>query len=185
MKVAVLVCDTPAQEIVSQFGNYFQLFATLLSHPSLTFSSFDVTKEEYPQAAADYDAYLLTGSKYSAYEDLAWIKKLKQFVRTLDSTANVKAIQEMHQDHVTVLPPGFDVWASTEKSPVQMMAKGGKYWAVQGHPEYSAGFVQALIAMRLASGVFSSGFVATLADVSLPLDTEVFVKSIFTFLGLQ
>lgn len=58
----------------------------------------------------------------------------------------------MHQDHVSLVPPGFFVVASTSLSPVQIMIKPGKFWAIQGHPEYSAGFVQALVDMRLKKG---------------------------------
>lgn len=203
-KVAILLCDEPAEHIKAEFGDYFKLFTNLLGKDSFLYTGFNVVEQQYPSNALDFDAYLLTGSKYSAYEDLPWIKLLKAFLREIDRVdtirvvgvcfghqiiaealggkceKNVKgwevgweeveltvagkqvfhlpdnksalAIQEMHQDHVTILPAGFEVLATTVKSKNQILLKPDKYWTVQGHPEYSASFVQALIDMRLEKG---------------------------------
>jgi GMP synthase-like glutamine amidotransferase len=38
---------------------------------------------DYPAALDECDAYLITGSKVSAYDDIAWIHELKNFVRSI------------------------------------------------------------------------------------------------------
>ncbi|RKP08387.1 glutamine amidotransferas-like protein class-I [Thamnocephalis sphaerospora] len=78
-------------------------------------------------------------------------------------------LQQVHRDHVTMLPPGFEVLASTVISPLQMMWKPGHIFAVQAHPEFVPGVVREIIAVRRKRGVFSD----ELADASLAkLDRE-------------
>jgi len=75
----------------------------------------------------------------------------------------------MHQDHVPVLPEGFESLGSTEICPVHGMVKfidpeGPKslenvsILTLQGHPEYNAKIVNEVIAIRLEKGVFSKEF---------------------------
>ena len=190
-RVAILLCDTPAENIKLSYGDYHKLFVDLLEkNDEYLFTAFDVVNAQaYPVEPSVYDVYILTGSKYSAYEDEDWINRLKTFIRLADKIDSIKmvgvcfghqiiaealggkceknplgwevgweqiyitdigkellfdhldkvvdslAIQEMHQDHVTVVPNGFYVVASTKKSFCQMMIKNGKYWCIQGHPE--------------------------------------------------
>lgn len=65
-------------------------------------------------------------------------------------------IQEMHQDHVSVVPKGFTVLASSSVSRVQIMIKSNECIAIQGHPEYHAGIVREFIRMRAEKNIFSS-----------------------------
>jgi GMP synthase-like glutamine amidotransferase len=69
----------------------------------------------------------------------------------------------MHQDHVTVIPPGFHSLGHTEISPNQILLKPQKYLSVQGHPEFTAGFVEDLVEMRRQKGIFSNEFVEGLS----------------------
>ncbi|KAI8904455.1 class I glutamine amidotransferase-like protein, partial [Gorgonomyces haynaldii] len=191
----LLVCDTPDAPLL-QHGNYTQMFQNLFQEP---LESFDVTKNEYPQK--EYDSYIITGSRYSAYEDVEWIHKLKQFVRDLDKKgAKIVGIcfghqivaealggkvsknpggweigwtrlklnddgkrvfgrewldiQEMHQDHVSVVPPGFTVLGATAICPVQVMQKSNIV-TLQGHPEFKHEFVKQLISIRTNKGIFT------------------------------
>ena len=85
---------------------------------------------------------------------------------------------------MSIVPPGFQVLASTEKSANQVMTKGKRYFTFQGHPEYSAGFVRALINMRKASGIFTPSFAEqALQVVDSPLDTAAMISAIFKFLN--
>ena len=61
------------------------MFRELLSSvdPDLEFVVYDVEHGEYPEDPDDVDAYLMTGSKSSVYEDKAWIHTLSDFVREL------------------------------------------------------------------------------------------------------
>src|SRR5262249_38080781 len=44
---------------------------------------FDVCNGEFPPALDAFDAYLATGSRFSAYDDVDWIHVLKNFVRQI------------------------------------------------------------------------------------------------------
>lgn len=86
MKLGILKTDTVREEWAPRFGEYPDMFVRLLSaqDPSLEFAVFDVMEEEYPRDIDAVDAYLITGSQFSVYEDLPWIQRLLSFIRALN-----------------------------------------------------------------------------------------------------
>jgi GMP synthase-like glutamine amidotransferase len=62
------------------------MFIALLGQvdPNLEFRVYDVEQGEYPADIDEVDAYLITGSKSSVYDDKPWIATLMEFVRELD-----------------------------------------------------------------------------------------------------
>ena len=82
MIVGILEADSLAEEAIQRFGSYADMFEKLLSaaDSKLKFQSYQVTQQEYPQYISDCDAYLITGSKSSCYENINWIEWLMQFV---------------------------------------------------------------------------------------------------------
>lgn len=85
MKLGILKTDTVRPEWVPQHGEYPDMFIALLSpvDPELSFTIYDVEHGHYPSSIDEVDAYLMTGSAASVYEDLPWIPPLMAFVRTL------------------------------------------------------------------------------------------------------
>ncbi|MEO0424811.1 MAG: GMP synthase [Pseudomonadota bacterium] len=85
MRVGILRTDTVRPDFAEHFGQYPQMFHRLLGEvdPSLEFRDYDVEHGEYPDEIDEVDAYLITGSKFSAYDDLPWIKQLIAFVQEL------------------------------------------------------------------------------------------------------
>lgn len=85
MKLGILKTDSVRPEWVPQFGEYPDMFATLLSRvdPDMEFAIYDVEQGEYPADIDEVDAYLITGSKSSVYDDKPWIAELMAFVREL------------------------------------------------------------------------------------------------------
>lgn len=61
------------------------MFMALLAQqdPDLQFAVYDVEQGEYPGEIDEVDAYLITGSKSSVYEDKPWIHRLMEFVKEL------------------------------------------------------------------------------------------------------
>jgi GMP synthase-like glutamine amidotransferase len=61
------------------------MFAALFERhaPDLRLQLFDVCNNEFPASTDACDAYLATGSRFSAYDDVGWIHSLKDFVRQL------------------------------------------------------------------------------------------------------
>jgi GMP synthase-like glutamine amidotransferase len=73
-------------EWVPEFGEYPDMFMALLGQldPGLEFVIYDVEEGVYPADIDEVDAYLITGSKSSVYDDKPWIGTLMDFVRELD-----------------------------------------------------------------------------------------------------
>ncbi len=86
MKLGILKTDAVRPEWVPEFGEYPDMFIALLGRvdPELEFAVYDVEQGEYPADIDEVDAYLITGSKSSVYEDKPWIATLIEFVRELD-----------------------------------------------------------------------------------------------------
>jgi GMP synthase-like glutamine amidotransferase len=85
MRIGILKTDAVRDEFVEEFGEYPDMFVDLLSavDPQLEFATYDVEKGEYPADIDEVDAYLITGSQSSVYEDQDWIHALHRFVRHL------------------------------------------------------------------------------------------------------
>jgi GMP synthase-like glutamine amidotransferase len=85
VKIGILKTDAVRPEWVPEFGEYPDMFIALLGEldPTLEFSVYDVEQGEYPADIDEVDAYLITGSKSSVYEDKPWIARLIDFVREL------------------------------------------------------------------------------------------------------
>ena len=85
MKIGILNTDTLKTEFDTKYGQYPAMFSKVLQHaaPKIEIYSYEVQTGEYPDELNECDAYLITGSKVSAYDDLPWIVELKNFIRTL------------------------------------------------------------------------------------------------------
>ncbi len=82
MRIGILQTDHVLEEIQPRFGDYPAMFVDLLSgdeHRRPSFSTFRVQEGEFPEPSA-CDAYVITGSRHSVYEDLPWIGELAEFV---------------------------------------------------------------------------------------------------------
>jgi len=84
-KLGILKTDALKQDFVDQFGEYPDMFARRMDAVGapLALVTYDVQKGEYPESIDEVDAYLITGSKASVYDDEHWIAPLMDFVRAL------------------------------------------------------------------------------------------------------
>ncbi|MFT5210811.1 MAG: GMP synthase-like glutamine amidotransferase [Flavobacterium sp.] len=83
MKIGILKADSVREEFQSEFGDYPDMFIRLLSESSkdaLSFETYNVQEAVYPNYIDDCDVYIITGSRFSVYEDLHWIRRLESFV---------------------------------------------------------------------------------------------------------
>lgn len=82
MIIGILEADVLADEVIQRYGRYADSFEELLSaaDPQLSFQIYHVTQQDYPLNIDECDAYLITGSKASVYDDADWIQRLKHFV---------------------------------------------------------------------------------------------------------
>ncbi len=86
MKLGILKTDKVRPEWVPEFGEYPDMFVALLQRadPDLEFAVYDVEEGEYPGDIDEVDAYLITGSKSSVYDDKPWIAPLMDFIKELN-----------------------------------------------------------------------------------------------------
>ena len=85
MRIGILQCDHVKSELQPKFGNYPEMFATMIhaQNPQHQLLNFAACDDELPDQTNLCEAYILTGSASSVYEDLQWIKELESFVRSL------------------------------------------------------------------------------------------------------
>jgi GMP synthase-like glutamine amidotransferase len=89
MRIGILRTDSVRPEFQGEFGDYPAMFRAMLSASAadepIEFCDYDVQHGEYPASIDECDAYLITGSRHSVYEDQPWIHRLADFVRELDA----------------------------------------------------------------------------------------------------
>lgn len=87
MKLGILETDHPEPALQEIYGTYSEMFQKLFSaaDSQMLFKSYDVTRFEYPENKNDCDAYLITGSRISPYENFAWIRRLEEEIQILHS----------------------------------------------------------------------------------------------------
>lgn len=85
MKIGILDADELKKEVIKEYGTYSDMFVQLFQSvdTSHTFNSYPVCQKIYPNDINDCDAYIITGSKASAYDNDSWIKLLKSYILLL------------------------------------------------------------------------------------------------------
>ena len=85
LSIGILKTDTVRESLSLEFGEYPDMFIRLLKEidAELNLVTYDVEHQEYPNNINEVDAYLITGSKYSVYDNEPWIIALTEFVREL------------------------------------------------------------------------------------------------------
>ncbi|ETO12169.1 hypothetical protein RFI_25209 [Reticulomyxa filosa] len=75
-------------------------------------------------------------------------------------------VHEFHQDQIYELPSNATILASSKKCPVEMFESEGVVLGIQGHPEFSTEYHQALIRNSLNSE-FKKVFQAGLQELTI------------------
>jgi GMP synthase-like glutamine amidotransferase len=227
MHVGLLECDEVTGRFAEVSGGYREMFAALL--PEARFTYYRAHEGTLPAAPRECDAWLCTGSRYSAYDTMPWVGALAQFIRDVQASrtpfvgicfghqmlaqalggevakaqngwgvgvlpmeivsgepwmqpprAEVR-IQHMHQDQVQRLPPGSVVLGRSAHCEIGMFRVGETMLGIEGHPEFTPEFSEALIrARRERIGAERSD--AALRGVRQPNDGMVVGRWISRFL---
>ena len=198
MHIGILQSDSVLEHLRPQFGDYPEMFKTLLSGERERlprFSNFDARNMSYPEPDA-CDAYIITGSRHSVYDDEPWIEPMVRFIasalaaqRKVDGicfghqlvahyfggrTAPAEAgwgvgvhdteflsneswmdpeqtrvgLLSSHKDQVIELPDGARSIARSDFCPNAGYVIGDQVLTLQGHPEFSKAYAEALMRTR-------------------------------------
>ncbi len=81
MKIGILQCGHFPTADGFPEQTYGDLYPALLAGRGLMFQTWSVVDMEFPDSPNDADGWLISGSKYGAYEDVPFIPPLEAFVR--------------------------------------------------------------------------------------------------------
>lgn len=81
MKIGILECGHTMPEIEKRHGDFPEMFVRLLDGHGFRFVNYDVVDMQFPASVDACDGWLLTGSKFGAYDDVPFIEPLKSFIR--------------------------------------------------------------------------------------------------------
>ena len=215
MLVGILQTDSVVDHLQGEFGDYPLMFQRLLGESAeseLSFRVIDCQAMDYPDPTS-CDAYVITGSRHSVYDDEPWIAELARFTarvveadrklvgicfghqliahffggrteavgwavgvhrcEVLDTASWMQpprsdfSLLSSHKDQVVELPPGARLLASSDFCPNSGYVIDDQVFALQGHPEFSKPYAQALMNMRrelLGDVTFEKGIESLVQD---------------------
>ncbi|KAI6044546.1 GMP synthase [Pisolithus marmoratus] len=163
-RLAALECSLPA---LATLGKYREVFRTWLeasleivnasriayfvgAEPvTFTLDGYDVVdKMEYPPDDIEYDGVLITGSPFSAYEDLEWINRLIAYVkRIIAEKPDTKLFGICFGHQIIARALGGTCTPNDGKWEVAVTYCSA-YTPWQGHPEFTPMIVHAVLDSR-------------------------------------
>ncbi|KAI8854732.1 class I glutamine amidotransferase-like protein [Chytridium lagenaria] len=92
VRIAILKCDVFAPTIHDVAGDYGELFSNLFAKasgflspsPNVKTTVFEVIDGHFPQSTDQFDAILITGSKFGVNDGLPWVQALVDYVKSLE-----------------------------------------------------------------------------------------------------
>ncbi len=81
MKIGILQTGRSPEEMREKHGDYDDLFKRLLDGRGFEFATYPALDGVLPESINDADGWLITGSKFGAYEGHDWIPPLEDFLR--------------------------------------------------------------------------------------------------------
>lgn len=79
--LGLLICHDLPKPIVQENGDLVKLYSTLLHDERLSFNAWQTWSGEIPHSVNECDAWLISGSPASAYDNDDWIVSLRTFIR--------------------------------------------------------------------------------------------------------
>lgn len=83
MKIGILQTGLVAPELAQEHGEYPDMFMRLLGGHGFDFETWSVVRDDFPERPEAAEGWLITGSKFGAYEDHPWIQRLEQLIRDI------------------------------------------------------------------------------------------------------
>ncbi|OGE48314.1 hypothetical protein PENARI_c030G04986 [Penicillium arizonense] len=106
LRIAVLECDTPLDNINRRYNGYGGVFRALLTASAKTLNqpeklnpetgmeitAWDIVNDNKYPKLEDVDAVLLTGSRHNSFEDIPWINRLVEFTQQVLAQDRVRLL---------------------------------------------------------------------------------------------
>ncbi len=86
MKIGILQTGHSPDNMKDSLGDYGEMFTKLLGGHDFDFRIWSVVDGDFPDSAVDAEGWLITGSKFGAYEDHDWIPPLEDLIRAIRET---------------------------------------------------------------------------------------------------
>lgn len=83
MLIGILQCGHFPEELQGETGDYGALYQNFLSGRGFDFEVYPVCDGIFPDGATACDGWLISGSKFGAYEDHDWIPRLEALIRDI------------------------------------------------------------------------------------------------------
>ncbi len=83
MKIGILQTGRSPDSIRDKHGDYDEFFKRYLDGRGFEFVTYEVLDGKFPSSPQDADGWLITGSRFGAYEDHDWIPPLEDFLRAI------------------------------------------------------------------------------------------------------
>ncbi|CAN0590458.1 unnamed protein product, partial [Ectocarpus sp. 12 AP-2014] len=164
MRIGILQCGHFPTPDAHPKTNYSALYTRLLDGFGFEFQTWSVVDMAFPSSPHDADGWLLSGSKYGAYDDVPFIASLEQLIRDIYA-ANIiaqalggtvtkrvdgwnckrntytfadtqKNLMAWHQDEVTALPADVAAFGSSPQCAFAEIRYQGNAMSMQPHPEF-------------------------------------------------
>ncbi|MGS4944166.1 type 1 glutamine amidotransferase [Meridianimarinicoccus sp. RP-17] len=81
MHIGILECGPVLPDLAARHGTYGDIFARLLDAPGRRFTGWAVHEMAFPEGPDAADGWLLSGSRYGAYDPMPFIQPLEDFIR--------------------------------------------------------------------------------------------------------
>jgi GMP synthase-like glutamine amidotransferase len=81
MKIGILEAGHVPEDLAANHGDYPAMSAAMLGGNGMAFVTYPVVDGVFPESVEAADGWLITGSKYSSFDDLPWIPRLEEFIR--------------------------------------------------------------------------------------------------------
>lgn len=83
LRVGLLLCDHLDPEVAEVDGDYTELYPAVFEPAGVSLHVFDATVGDLPASTADFDGWITSGSRRSAYEEEGWILEVRDVIATL------------------------------------------------------------------------------------------------------
>ncbi len=82
MNIVILSCGPGLKEVVEEYGHSSEWIPNTINNSSINFIVNKVYENDFSSIDIA-DAFIITGSKYSVYDELDWIQQLKQVTKKI------------------------------------------------------------------------------------------------------